>query len=192
MVNTPTLLMLRLSFVAALAGAASAAPAPAAVPSHQTNQTNECNPAKKCNVCAGCCKSYIQDGADCNACVAQECRPAPPAANHTLFFKYVNLFARRCGDVDAAPRVPAAIFEPANAAALRAYETATVEFYHVSGSQLQLGACSASGYTKAAGTAPGTPWTSIGLMATECDLKCSCTYPSCPDVPDDPASGHVS
>jgi uncharacterized surface protein with fasciclin (FAS1) repeats len=117
--------------------------------------------------------------------------PAPgpaPGANH-LFFKYVNKLQRRCGDVDAAPRVPAAIFDPANAAVLQAYEQATIEFYHVGGAQLQLGTCNASGYSKPAGTAAGTPWTSYGLMATSCDLKCNCQYPSCPDVPDEPAAG---
>jgi hypothetical protein len=46
-------------------------PSPPAPPS--PGPANNCNPATGCNVCATCCKSYLSNQADCNACVSQSC-----------------------------------------------------------------------------------------------------------------------
>ena len=32
-----------------------------------------CDPTQGCNVCAACCKSYLKDQSDCDACVQAEC-----------------------------------------------------------------------------------------------------------------------
>jgi len=34
---------------------------------------NVCDPTQGCNVCAACCKSYLKDQTDCDACVQQSC-----------------------------------------------------------------------------------------------------------------------
>eukprot|EP00055_Hartaetosiga_balthica_P018632 m.134970 g.134970 ORF g.134970 m.134970 type:complete len:594 (+) comp9794_c0_seq1:729-2510(+) len=36
--------------------------------------SNQCDPSKGCNVCAACCKPYLKDQADCDACVTAECK----------------------------------------------------------------------------------------------------------------------
>merc|ERR1711865_334472 len=59
--------------------------------------------------------------------------PAAPASNNTLFFYYKNPAFNRCGDVDAAPRMPASLFEPQNALELQMYITLTEQLYHVKG-----------------------------------------------------------
>ena len=61
-------------------GGVPAAPRPyATAHGHATAAaTNACSPAKACNVCQACCKDYIQAGADCDKCVAEECTPVPP------------------------------------------------------------------------------------------------------------------
>jgi hypothetical protein len=55
---------------------------------HATAKSNECNPSKTCNVCDECCKSFIPDGAKCDACVAQSCsgkkNECNPAKNCTV------------------------------------------------------------------------------------------------------------
>jgi chitinase len=40
---------------------------------HNTSGTNQCDPGKGCTVCAACCKSYLKDQNDCDACVQAEC-----------------------------------------------------------------------------------------------------------------------
>merc|ERR1711865_902470 len=54
----------------------------------------------------------------------------PPAPNH-LFFYWKNAAYNRCGDVDAAPRMPASLFEPENKAALQAYINVTIALFHI-------------------------------------------------------------
>jgi uncharacterized surface protein with fasciclin (FAS1) repeats len=55
--------------------------------------------------------------------------PGPPAGPPSLFFR--GFTRGTCADVDAAPRIPAALFEPANAAALQKYIEITVELFQV-------------------------------------------------------------
>ena len=58
-------------------------PTPTPTPSAPTPAptANECQPSQTCTVCDACCKSYIQDGSECDACVKAECAapvPTPP------------------------------------------------------------------------------------------------------------------
>jgi uncharacterized surface protein with fasciclin (FAS1) repeats len=136
--------------------------------------------------------------------------PAPPAptpapsGNH-LFFRGIdqqqfgNLFCR-CGDVDAAPRMPPALFEPQNALFLKAYEEATILLYNTSTSgfpsspgKLAVGRCKDIGYTQAAGGNQGISW--FAGFGPFCEKQCGCSIsafgplPYCKDVPDDPKAG---
>merc|ERR1711865_1329532 len=133
----------------------------------------------------------------------------PPAPNH-LFFYWKNAAYNRCGDVDAAPRMPASLFEPENKAALQAYINVTIALFHITDgnpsdpqkTQLKQGTCKENG----CGTLlPGCPsnkpncdypnpimaeWAPKKMMQIICDTACNCNYPSCSDVPDDPKTKH--
>merc|ERR1711865_440238 len=132
-----------------------------------------------------------------------------PEANH-LFFYWKNAAYNRCGDVDAAPRMPASLFEPENKAALQAYINVTIALFHITDgnpsdpqkTQLKQGTCKENG----CGTLlPGCPsnkpncdypnpimaeWAPKKMMQIICDTACNCNYPSCSDVPDDPKTKH--
>ena len=124
-----------------------------------------------------------------------------------VYFYWKNAAFNRCGDVDAAPRMPAALFEPKNKAVLQAYINATIDLFHIhipDADRLQLseGTCKDNGFTT---LLPGCPhrnpncnnpnpiaaeWAPVKMMTVVCDLKCKCVYPDCKDVEDDPNTNH--
>jgi len=121
--------------------------------------------------------------------------------NH-LWFYYVNTFGRpdlckngicRCGDIDAAARMPAELFLPENKAELEEYTNLTLEFFSSLGmgsDKLKLGQCNQeTDYICDGGGVQGINWVTDALMSPICKKQCDCAYPSCPDVPDDPANG---
>ena len=127
--------------------------------------------------------------------------PAPGGGNH-CWFRGVSCteFANdlcRCGEIDAASRMPAAIFEPQNAVALQRYINITVEFYsytlngeNVGPGPLEVGRCSDIGYKDFAAKENG-PWVAgKDLMGPICLQQCKCTYGrTCKDRPDEPDAG---
>jgi uncharacterized surface protein with fasciclin (FAS1) repeats len=140
--------------------------------------------------------------------------PAPgPAGNHLWFAGFTNQGYGniRCGEVDAGPRMPDAIFKPSNAAALKAYEDITLALYgdYTYGSKqdldLKLGRCADTGYTRKDTYPRKVDWAPIQLMDGICADKCRCNFclnntleypvrkcdetsplPLCKDAPDDP------
>lgn len=129
--------------------------------------------------------------------------PVFPSANH-LFFRSVPKGGGTCGEVDAAPRMPASLFDPSNAAALKQYEDITTELYGITtGVQnLEVGQCKDIGYTSIKVSArSGVQWAPSNLMTPICAKKCHCaftstttallnsTLPSCVDLPDKPKRG---
>ena len=122
-------------------------------------------------------------------------------SNH-LWFYWVNTFGDpslckngvcRCGDIDAAARMPAELFKPENKLALEKYTTLTLKFFSSLGmgtEKLKLGQCKQeTNYTCDGGGVQGINWVTDALMRPICKKQCDCTYPSCPDQPDDPANG---
>lgn len=128
--------------------------------------------------------------------------PAQPNEGKELYFYFINEDLRRCGDVNAAPLVPAELFETRNILALAAYVTATTSLYSVQfggGFQrsttvtVQQGRCADVGYT-IAGTGvsagpvrPGennkaatavASWTPNSLMGPACSAQCGCAWPT--------------
>jgi hypothetical protein len=113
-------------------------------------------------------------------------------------FSYTNPttggVVQRCGEVDAATRMPADIF--ADPAAVEAYVTATIKYYALVNSEgtpgklVQKG-CNYQTYPVKGpcGKRCNVPWTTPELMKLTCDVKCGCKYPACPDVPDQPGKG---
>merc|ERR1740130_1103628 len=134
--------------------------------------------------------------------------PAPASGNHLWFSgftcqQYGNKLCR-CGEVDAAPRMPASLFEPQNKAALQRYIDITEKFYaprlYSSLSKLELGRCKDTNvYTSGPFGIQGIPWTTGALMGPICAEQCHCTFnynpfkpatlPACKDQPDDPKAG---
>lgn len=134
----------------------------------------------------------------------------PTNSTNHLYFYWKNAAYARCGDVDAAPRMPDALFEPENKAALQAYIKVTIDLYHITDGnpsdkqkvQLKQGTCKENGF----GTLlPGCPqrhpncsnpnpitaeWAPKKMMKVICGTACNCNYPGCPDVPDDPKTMH--
>ena len=107
-----------------------------------------------------------------------------------LWFNLLN--GAGCGEVDAATRMPAAIFHPGNQAALDAYIRVTVQDYGARYA-LKVGRCVDRGYTEYSGILSGVDW--IGNTASTCKAGCGCDPSNddgrggCPDQPDDPAKG---
>jgi len=123
----------------------------------------------------------------------------------------------RCGEVDAAPFMPAGLFEQRNIIALAAYAEVTIRLYNnprFDATKLALGRCAGAGFPRlgrnGAGELDGVSWWGQGtaggpqatqLMAETCGVKCKCNFrgsctgscpgqlPDCKDVPDDPAAG---
>jgi len=125
------------------------------------------------------------------------------SADPHLYFYWINTNGEpdsckktggcRCGDIDAASRMPAELFEPQNILSLALYATITIQSYSslgMGGQKLKLGTCAKyTEYTCAAGGVQGINWISGALMVPICQKQCDCTYPSCRDQPDDPAAG---
>ena len=120
--------------------------------------------------------------------------PAPklsqpyPCTREGCWFSYNNTQLRRCGQVDAAPRMPKDIWADQNA--VQEYVEATLALYSIATGEahfLSPSKCPSNwelrGTTKAS-------WTSPRLMELPCRAKCNCHYPACPDVPDDPKLHH--
>ena len=130
-----------------------------------------------------------------------------PDANgdHHLWFYSIDTSTTfpRCGEVDAAPFMPSALFEPENLLELAAYAEATVRLYRtpVLNTATELGRCASIGYTDHGGTVDGIGWTPGDLMGPVCSDRCGCNFqasnfpagsaslPACQDVPDDPSKG---
>ena len=89
----------------------------------------------------------------------------------------------RCAEVDAATRMPDAIFDPSNAAALKAYEDLTIALfgdysYGVKiGVHLELGRCADKGYTEKAQYGYEVDWAPAPLMQGICAKQCACNFP---------------
>merc|ERR1719230_1637236 len=102
-------------------------------------------------------------------------------------FSYVPL-ETRCGEVDAAPRMPDDIWK--NQAAVDAY-VAYVSNYWVNPLQpsdvgVYNGPCNRTRFPIANGTM-AIEWATKHLMESTCtEQRCGCNYPHCPDTPDDP------
>ena len=102
-------------------------------------------------------------------------------------FSYTNpptISSGRCGEVDAAHRLPADIFSDPKK--LHEYIAVTIAYYPLIDplAKLKLGHCERAGYIH-----KGTeyaPWAPITMMSAICPHLCHCQFPACPDKPDDP------
>ena len=138
--------------------------------------------------------------------VLEEWNPVPPAPEgNSLWFRgFTNggYGTYQCGEVDASSRMPANIFEPSNAAALKAYKDITIALFGVfelgenSITKLELGRCAEKNYTRLSCITSGryrtcrkVIWAPDQLMDGICQKNCMCDYPKCKDVPDDPKAG---
>ena len=124
--------------------------------------------------------------------------PGPaPSTNHLFFYgiKYDSKGAPfRCGQVDAAQRMPLALFDPQFKSQLDLYIKLTEAFYNPDGPiqfvRLQQGKCISAGYSQLNGTVTA-PWMTPALQSAGCRTRCNCsTSVDCKDVPDDPSTGH--
>jgi len=133
---------------------------------------------------------------------------APSGTGNHLWFRYVNLFGDgslckngfcRCGEVDAAPRMPASMFSRSLASrlALKRYADLTVKSYNTFAmtndddegkNHLQVGRCADVGYTVKQSQMGGIGWAPNDLMSGICQTQCGCDYP-CADQPDQPSRG---
>ena len=85
---------------------------------------------------------------------------------HLYFHSLSGGSLKRCGQVDAAPYMPASLFERANFLSLAAYAKATVQLYKTPlNTAVVLGTCAEAGYTSRAGGVQGISWTPRGIMA---------------------------
>ena len=135
--------------------------------------------------------------------------------DHHLYFHSIDKLMRTCGHVDAAPFMPAELFEPANIVALWTYVTFTTSLYtnpNTRATPLASGKCTNKHNVGLAiykptgtggaptGTVSGINWFggSKGpgtLMGPICAAKCGCDFkglgpaglPACTDAPDDPS-----
>ena len=136
-----------------------------------------------------------------------------PQRNNSLWFYSLDVSdpnSRRCGQINAASYIPAALFEPQHKLALAAYVAATVKLYRtpVLNTSVQFGKCDSVGYTDCGSGVQGIGWTPGGIMGPVCGTRCGCNFngacspagnfpgiPSCKDLPrcrdqvDDPAAG---
>ena len=118
--------------------------------------------------------------------------PTPTPAHHTCtkagcpffwFSYYSSEGPVKCGEVDAAPRMPDDIW--ADPKAVDEYVAVTLALYAIGGrGQLKQGRCPRQGW-RFTGTQT-TTWTTRKLMEVACNERCNCRYPDCKDVPDDP------
>jgi len=140
--------------------------------------------------------------------------PSGPADGNHLWFRGFTksdpFGLYQCGEVDAGPRMPDAIFDPSNAVALKAFELATISLFTFCNTStwggkrthgcaetpfLELGRCAGKNYT-----IPGyepfemVDWAPHQLMDGVCQEKCMCNFsgnktvplPKCQDQPDNP------
>ena len=118
--------------------------------------------------------------------------PAPklsqpyPCTREGCWFSYNNTQLRRCGQVDAAPRMPKDIWADQNA--VNDYVGETLALYQI-GNNNPLSPSKCPSNWEIRGTTKAS-WTSPRLMELPCRAKCNCKYPACPDVPDDPKLHH--
>jgi len=124
---------------------------------------------------------------------------APTTLNH-LYFRGLNSIGKnidfRCGEIDAAPRMPNSLFLPKNAKYLKMYVDFTIKYwvpqYESSLSKIALGRCKDIGYTQFAGGAD-EGWAPPAVLGPLCKAACNCGYkggPRCANIPDDPKHGH--
>jgi len=92
----------------------------------------------------------------------------------------------RCGEADAAHRLPPEIFSDPKK--LREYIEITIAYYPLPNplAKLKLGHCPRSGYVHKG--SEYTAWAPIRMMSAICPRLCHCQYPGCPDKPDNPQS----
>ena len=98
--------------------------------------------------------------------------------------------------------MPAALFEPQNAAALKKYEDITIDLFRAFGGLdvgMQVGACKDVNYSYPAGSKL-VAWAPATMMEGICAQQCHCNYqsasltarsaslPPCKDQPDNPAA----
>ena len=127
-------------------------------------------------------------------------------SNHLYFYAITDNLAlegQRCGQVDAAPHMPPALFEPRNLLALAAYAEATLTLFGTpenqrgeTASALQLGTCPSEYGDGPRNYGDTVKWTPSSLMGPVCAKHCKCSYdgasgglPPCRDEPDDPTAG---
>jgi len=143
--------------------------------------------------------------------------PTGPADGNHLWFRGFTLSdpfgLYQCGEVDAGPRMPDALFEPANAVALKAFTDATIALFTFCNTTtwggkrthgcaktpfLELGRCADKNYTLVGYEAFETvKWAPAQLMDGVCKKQCMCNFsgnktvslPKCQDQPDDPKAG---
>ena len=96
----------------------------------------------------------------------------------------VHGFFGRCGEVDAAPRMPADMWQDSNAVA--EYVNATLEYYHPGRLLYNFKQKPCERADRKQKGNRTVPWTNPRLMSVTCTTRCNCTYPDCPDVPDRP------
>ena len=96
-----------------------------------------------------------------------------------------NVNGGRCGEVDAAARMPDDIWSDSNA--VDEYVATTIALYNVAGAKLVNSLCDRTGRTQNGSVV--APWTSPDLMSITCQAKCLCKYP-CVDQPDSPFPLH--
>jgi len=135
---------------------------------------------------------------------------AVPQPGTLLFRGFTNSGTGRCGEVDAGPRLPTALFEPQNAAALARYVNITIDLFRVDIGydfglplSLELGACKDAGKTAKFTNPLGSQkvdWAPAALMEGICAVQCGCNFqggsksaklkalPVCKDAPDDPSA----
>lgn len=119
-------------------------------------------------------------------------KPHPLCRRDSCKFSFVNPAFSRCGEVDAAPRMPADIW--ADQDAVRTYVATTIELYalglNMTGTRRYLtsGACSQRNRPRK-GQIETIKWADPALMGPACKTLCHCDYPNCPDQPDRPAQG---
>ena len=133
--------------------------------------------------------------------------------NHLYFYYLNNGTARfpstckngmcRCGEIDAAQRMPAALFNPLAIRSLANYASLTIKYYGSLGMdrQLALGRCQdkasftnshglTTNYKCFGGGVQGINWTTGSLLNGICQKQCGCgEAQSCKDVPDQPFKG---
>jgi uncharacterized surface protein with fasciclin (FAS1) repeats len=106
------------------------------------------------------------------------CEQICPGPEPELWFRTVQAEpfpsrGLRCGEVDAAPRMPAALFAPDNVVELQAYIAVTKDNYPL---ELELGRCQEIGYTEPAGRNQRVGWDDSAIMNDICLVQCECRY----------------
>lgn len=150
-----------------------------------------------------------QYGVDLVTQVTTQLAQNTASGDNELWFRSFDDNAR-CGEINAAPYMPAALFEPRNFLKLLAYAAVTVRLYRtpVLNTAVELGRCAGAGYGVCGAGVQGIGWTPNGLMGPVCGERCRCNFqgacspagrfpgfpscsglPSCRDVPDDPRAG---